>query len=169
MPTLLPTCCTHTGTVQNLGAGYALRVIGIFQLLADMASTTALEDLLGDPNRPTALVIGYWLTTVGLVAGGAGLGILMLREAWTGRNSQTVANVGKCRRALFGSVGVLSMAYACAVGSQFVVQTPLILMGALARPYDLQDLGDGSNWFGTSHWHALGEFLTASPVDWGRC
>ena len=150
-------------------AGYALRAIGIFQLLADLASVTVLEDMLSDPGRPTALVIGYWLTTLGLVAGGTGLGLLMLGEAWTARNSLTGAGVGSCRRVVFGSVGALCMAYACAVGLQFVAQTPLILVGVLGRAYDLQDAADGSNWFGPSHWHTVAELVTANPVDWGRC
>lgn len=161
--------CAQIGTVRSLSAGYALRVIGIFQLIADLASASVLEDMLDDPGRPTALVIGYWLTTLGLVAGGTGLGMILLREARTARNGLTGASVGSCRRVVFGSVGALCMAYACAVGLQFVVQTPLILLGALGRPYDLQDAADGTNWFGPSHWHTVAELVTANPVDWGRC
>jgi hypothetical protein len=152
-----------------MGAGFALRMVGIFHLLADLASATVLEDMLNDPGRPTALVIGYWLTTVGLVVGAFGLGTLMLREAWTGRNSLTGTAVGLCRRVLFGGCGGLSLVYASAVGVQFVLQTPLVLVGLIGRPYDLQDASDGSNWFGASHWHVIAELATGNPVEWGRC
>ena len=57
----------------------ALAGVGFLQLVADLFSALALLALLQQPSPPVALVIGYWLTTAGLVAGTGGIALAGLR------------------------------------------------------------------------------------------
>ena len=104
-------------------------VIGIAQLSADWASALALATLLSKPEPPSALAIGYWLTTAGLVVGAGGLAHLVPGQAWTGRNPNGV-ELGWGERAFIGLNGLLLSA-AFLGGAYLLALAPLQLGGAV--------------------------------------
>ena len=65
-----PIRCRIVGRLYGV---LALAGVGFLQLVADLFSALALLALLQQPSPPVALVIGYWLTTAGLVAGTGGI------------------------------------------------------------------------------------------------
>ena len=105
-------------------------VIGMLQFMADVVSADAIFMLLAQPEPPSALAIGYWLTAAGLVAG-AGLGALVMPgAAWTGRDPEDGSRMGWCVRAIFGIAGLLGGAIFL-FGAYLLALAPLQLGGAV--------------------------------------
>jgi hypothetical protein len=81
----VPLAWQADGSARSMLASYGMRLVGLFQLVGDLYSAVSLGKLLSMPEPPVALVIGFYLTTIGLVAGSGGLALLTGREALTVR------------------------------------------------------------------------------------
>eukprot|EP01045_Picozoa_sp_COSAG04_P006226 COSAG04_NODE_302_length_17393_cov_6.251417_15_plen_615_part_00 len=122
-----------------------LFLVGLLQFTADWCSAIALINLLTQPSPPTALAIGYWLTTAGLVAFAGGYALLLVgseefrrRVEFGGEGSWRLSAVLCCLRSVL-AVGILGIGSLALLGLWLLVLAPLQLSGAvhgLAPPCD---------------------------------
>jgi hypothetical protein len=117
---------------------FLFALIGAFQGVGDLFSAGAMYSLLQQPAPPSALAIGYWLTTAGLVVAIGWLALLELAKVWTGRDPNNGRELpwGDRSAGLFGLLFTVAMFLG---GASLLVLAPLQLGGAvrgLAPPCD---------------------------------